>query len=484
MINENIEMTLNGKEANNKEDVTKNPTKWLGQRHFQIFLNFLLTFIAYGMRVNLSIGIVAMTDANASKNPDIPVYPEWHDKSIALSSFFWGYIIPQIGAGMLASKYGPKWFLVGTMFVGSIFSIIIPPMANLFGSKGVMVCRMIQGFTQGFIFPSVHYNLSKWAPTSERSRMGSFVYAGGSIGSVVSMIVSGMIASSWYGWPMIFYCYGGFGIAWSILMGLYGANSPAEHKTISTEEKKYIEHNLGHDEHKKAVSTPWKKILTSLPVWAVLISHCGQNWGFWTLITEIPSYMGHVMKFDIKSNSLLSALPYFVNWIFSFLCSAVADMLIVRKFCTVGVTRKIFNSIGLVIPAVALTILGLGTKTANQSIALLVVAVGMNSAIYSGFNINHIELSPNHSGTLMGFTNCISNVFSLVAPLLVQVVVSDENNADQWKIVFFTAAAVYVATNTFFVFFGSGRVQPWNEEAKAKKEDDVLDETAQRGPTS
>lgn len=41
-----------------------------------------------------------------------------------------------------------------------------------------MLCRMIQGFAQGFIFPSTHAALSRWAPLPERSRIGSFVYTG------------------------------------------------------------------------------------------------------------------------------------------------------------------------------------------------------------------------------------------------------------------------------------------------------------------
>lgn len=46
---------------------------WFGVRHVQVFLAFYLMFIAYGLRVNLSVGIVAMTDPNASLNKDIPV---------------------------------------------------------------------------------------------------------------------------------------------------------------------------------------------------------------------------------------------------------------------------------------------------------------------------------------------------------------------------------------------------------------------------
>lgn len=148
-----------------------------GVRHTQVLLNFLLTFIAYGIRVNLSVGIVAMTTPS-SPNPSVPVYPNWHDKSIVLSSFFWGYVLPQVGAGQLAKKFGPKWFLVSTMSVCSLFSLLLPVMAETFGSKGVMASRALQGFCQGFIFPSIHNILSHWVPTSERSRLGTFVYAG------------------------------------------------------------------------------------------------------------------------------------------------------------------------------------------------------------------------------------------------------------------------------------------------------------------
>lgn len=49
--------------------------------------------------------------------------------------------------------------------------------------------------------------------------------------------------------------------------------------------------------------TPWIAIFTSLPMWAVVVAHCGQNWGFWTLLTEMPSYMNSILKFDLKSVS-------------------------------------------------------------------------------------------------------------------------------------------------------------------------------------
>ena len=49
--------------------------------------------------------------------------------------------------------------------------------------------------------------------------------------------------------------------------------------------------------------TPWVAILTSLPMWAVLIAHCATNWGYFTLLIELPSFMNSVLKFDLKSVS-------------------------------------------------------------------------------------------------------------------------------------------------------------------------------------
>lgn len=85
------------------------------------------------------------------------------------------------------------------------------------------------------------------------------------------------------------------------------------------------------------------------------------------------------------------------------------------------------NSIGLGVPAIALIILGYIDKEQKGVVLfLLILAVGLNAAIYCGFNVNHIDLSPNHSGTLMGITNGISNIAGILGPLTVQFVVIDE----------------------------------------------------------
>ena len=37
----------------------------------------------------------------------------------------------------------------------------------------------------------------------------------------------------------------------------------------------------------------------SLPVWAVIIAHFAENWGFYTLLTELPTFLNQVMHYDL-----------------------------------------------------------------------------------------------------------------------------------------------------------------------------------------
>lgn len=95
-----------------------------------------------------------------------------------LSSFFWGYVLTQVPAGQIAEYFGPKRFLATAMSICSLFSILIPILGAQFGYGGVITCRVIQGLTQGFLYPSIHHLISAWVPLCNRGKIAGIVYAG------------------------------------------------------------------------------------------------------------------------------------------------------------------------------------------------------------------------------------------------------------------------------------------------------------------
>lgn len=104
-----------------------------------------------------------------------------------------------------------------------------------------------------------------------------------------------------------------------------------------------------------------------------------------------------------------------------------------RGTVSVGFGRKLFNSIGLWVPMVALIALGYVTnENTTLAVFLLTLAVSVNATSHVGFLINHMDLTPNFAGTLIGLTNCAANVMSLLGPLFVGYIVTDAVSRSFW----------------------------------------------------
>lgn len=255
--------------------------------------------IAYSLRVNLSVGIVAMTSRDTTNAPTF----DWNEsvQGLILSSFFWGYAVAQVPASQIARYCGPKpmLFIAG---LGSGLLTLITPWVASYSWKVLLATRMLMGLFQGVFFPCTHMVLSKWAHPTERGRLASITYSGANLGTVLMLAVSGQIASSFMGWPGIFYCSGAVCLLWALALLAFLANAPATCAQITREERTFIESMPGSASSEQ-MAVPWREMFTSKAVIALIIVHSTQNWGFWTLLTEIPSFMKQVLEFDIKTVS-------------------------------------------------------------------------------------------------------------------------------------------------------------------------------------
>ncbi|XP_049873026.1 putative inorganic phosphate cotransporter isoform X2 [Pectinophora gossypiella] len=401
-------------------------------------------------------------------------------QSVILSSFFWGYILLQIPGGELAARFGGKILITLCVGINSATSLIIPIGSYYGGWQLVCACRVLQGLSQGFLFPCMHNLIGKWVPLEEKSRLGTLIYAGAQFGTATQLMVSGFIAEAW-GWPAIFYVNGTLGAIWTAIYVFIGADSPQTSRMISEKERFYIQNSLGHVGVAKKLKTPWRSIWTSLSFISLIVVHCGHNWGFWTLMTEIPSYMSQVLGVDIKANGLMSALPYWAMYVMSFPLGYLADLVLRKKWLSITASRKLSNSIGHYGPAIAL--IGLSYAPAGNvtvAVALLTLVVGLNAGHYTGYLLVHIDMSPNFAGTLMGITNCFANVISIIAPLAAGAILQDETDPNEWRKVFYLSSAIYIICNTFYVIFGTSELQKWNEVSNDDEKDTEAEKKVER----
>lgn len=52
-----------------------------------------------------------------------------------------------------------------------------------------------------------------------------------------------------------------------------------------------------------AHNIPWRAIVTSKPLWAIVVAHFSFNWTFYTLLTLLPTYMKDILGFSIQQVS-------------------------------------------------------------------------------------------------------------------------------------------------------------------------------------
>ncbi|KAL8574081.1 hypothetical protein ACOMHN_061543 [Nucella lapillus] len=387
-------------------------------------------------------------------------------QGLVLGSFFWGYLLTQLRGGWLASRYGGKRVLGYCMCACSFLTLLMPIAART-DFRFLIVLRILAGICQGVVWPAMQLLWAIWAPPLETGKLAGFCYAGSQIGNVLTFPLAGMLCEYGFdgGWPSIFYLLGGYGLLWFVLWMFLVFDSPASHPRITPEEKHYTQTSLKGRAAAgvlKNKDIPWRKILTSKAVWAIVITHMCANWGTYTFLTNIPTYMKEVLKFDIKQNGLLSSLPYVGFWLTINVSDQLFDCLQSRRWLTTTAARKISNSLGEIFPA--LLVIGVGFVDCHNpvlGVALLTVGVSMCGFQYgAGFIVNSGDIAPGYAGIIFGISNTFGTIPGFLAPIAIGIITRDQTQG-QWRTVFFISAAIYAFGTIFYIIFGSGELQPW-----------------------
>ncbi|XP_055838559.1 putative inorganic phosphate cotransporter [Episyrphus balteatus] len=361
--------------------------------------------------------------------------------------------------------------------MGTILGLSIPFCVFWGGWKIFCVIRVLQGLTQGILFPCVYQHLAKWSPEEERNRLGVLAHSGIECGTIVAMYVTGMVAASDLGWPGISYVFSGTGLVFCLLWLIFAENSPADSKFITAAERSYILSSQASVEDsqqkkKRRIPVPWKAILTSGPFISLLIARLCDTWGFMTMQAQIPSYLHGALKMEITKNAFYSALPYFTMWVCLYMFMISSDVALRNKWTSLLNVRKICNTFAMWGPAALLIGIGFLNETQRTlAITFITLNVGLNAGHIIGSLLNLIDLAPNHTGILMAFANTFAAIVSLVCPLVVGVIVHDVSDRSQWQIVFWIAAGLFFFGNLQFLFFAKTDAQPWNEDNFMTKSD-------------
>jgi ACS family sodium-dependent inorganic phosphate cotransporter len=389
-----------------------------------VLLCFAAVFISYIDRTNISVASIAMQDQF-----------HWTEtvKGRVLSSFFVGYILLQVVSSRFANRYGGRVLLGAAVIWWSAFTMLTPA-AAMISLTALIGARIALGLGEAAVFPGCINMVGRWVPLEHRTRAVALFTSALSLGTVFSLPVTGWLVRS-YGWPLPFYVFGAVGLVWAAawFASVRGGRGVPEET---------------HDGNR---AIPWRRLLSTPAVWAIVVGHFSSNWMLYVLLAWLPSYFKSRYGVTLANAGLLSAAPSLASFVMANFAAHIAHrMLDAGRSMTV--VRRTMQSIGCFGAAAFLLMLPAATTTA-AGVAIMCCATGALAFNFSGYAPNSFDVAPRHADVIWGISNTFATIPGIVGVSVTGWLVDRTHG---FTAAFIVSAAVATAGGIVFLIAGSG----------------------------
>ncbi len=322
---------------------------------------------------------------------------------IALSAFFWTYVLCNLPAGNLADRYGPKTVLGWSAAIWSIFSAVTGLARNI---SHIVVARLGVGLGEAGAFPSTAKIVASNFPSSERGTAIGTYSSGVRLGMAVTPVLMAFLIQRW-GWRVAFFVTGIGSLSWCACW-YFGF------KDLSRTEPK-------DGAPKPVTKIPWKDVLTSRAIVGIIIVKFTQDFLQWMFLAWVPSYLVMERGFSIIKMGIYGSLPWIAGFVAQPLIGYLSDWLIKRGW-SINRARKSIQ-VGLQIVSATVIIVGfvddpmIAVFILTASIAAESTAAGMIWAIIAEV------VPPKLVGSVGGLINSLGAIAGILSPTLTGIIV-------------------------------------------------------------
>jgi ACS family sodium-dependent inorganic phosphate cotransporter len=229
------------------------------------------------------------------------------------------------------------------------------------------------------------------------------------IGTVAGLIGSGWLVTR-YGWPMAFYGFGVLGLVWCLVWFTQVQNDPHRDPRVSLSERAQLVVDGSATGDREALGLA--RWLGYPPVWGVVAGNFATTWVLYVLLSWLPSYFREVQHLSIANAGLFSAAPWIAMFCVTQIAAAVSDRWTARGF-PVTRMRKLMQCGGLLLSA-AVLLMSRDIQAPSFALAILCAATGALGLTWCGYAPGLIDIAPNHSSILNGFSNSIATIPGIV----------------------------------------------------------------------
>lgn len=283
----------------------------------------------------------------------------------------------------------------------------------------------------------------------------AWVFSGFQAGTIAALLLSPIILDFFGDWRELFYIYGSESLLLLLPWLFLAKDSPSTNEEKPT--SKMSENQF------KIREAPWKEMVQSKGAWAMFLAHSAKNWGNYLALAWTPTFYLEQYGIGVRDSAWMSVLPCLAGAMGGLIAGISADAVVQRmvdQSDEVARTkvRKIFQSIGLLVPALSLGLLAWDIPeqawVAQLYISMNIGFLSFNSAGYDA--ANQEKSGPKWAGLLYSVTSLPAVLIGTGATYLTGRIL--DASGQDWSLVYGLNASIYVlGALAFIILYDSKR---------------------------
>lgn len=382
-----------------------------GKRWSVVGLLFSGVLINYIDRANLSIAAVPIMHELRVSTAAI---------GVALSAFFWTYLIFQIPAGYFVDRTGLKWSYGLAFLIWTVSSAATGLVHSL---SALILLRMLLGMSEAIAAPASLAYIQRNFRGEEQGLPTAIFLSGMMIGPAAGALLGGVLLER-VGWRALFLLTGLVGLLWlwpwlyCVPEGAKQTGDPAIRNTVPQ-------------------ASPMQgcdKLLLNPIVWGIGLSAIFYGYFWYFCLTWLPSYLVISRGFTYAKMGAFVALPLVAMAVSCIAFGRLADRF-ARTHAPLRV-RRLFVTVGFFL-ASSIALIPIA-QSSTEVLAILLfsfVAIGFAGANY--WAITELVSPARRVGRFVGGQNAVAQLGGISAPIITGLLVG---NSHDFRHSFFLAA--------------------------------------------
>ncbi|TKR73971.1 hypothetical protein L596_021206 [Steinernema carpocapsae] len=347
------------------------------------------------------------------------------EKSMLFMAVAVGSLLAVFPCTIMLNKFGSRYVFGALGFLSAFSTFLVPLSANM-GFNYILGMRIIQGTAFSGCLPVMGSITSKWSTIKQNGIFIAILSSFLQVAPIFTMPVAGVLCTSKFGWPSVYYLHGLVSMILFSTFVLYHRNSPHKHSFVGPLELRKVSVGKlatfnGPIKVKVSKKVPVAAMYRDPAIWAILVAAYGNFMGTQLSLQFMPTYINKVLFYPVEQTGLASAISPIIMFFVKIVAGQSSDQI---KFLSNNLKLRIYNSLAMGGMGVFFIVLGFLNPKSQKSLCLMTLIastciLGFNSG---GFFKSSQMVSRQHSHFTLANISFLNCVCMLLTPLLNELI--------------------------------------------------------------